>query len=395
MAAEVPPPITLCVVYHNGETVTGTSNVTIGTQSTVLNLVEAITSPSTFANAVVTTHGYAIKLFHPGPNGQSNNNRKLQNCYIDNGDIVTVFESETAYNKAWQEKSVTIRLEPDKEQHRGKFRLEKVTEGNFSYFKAVQDPNGDHLFSSKNVFQVVDLTVRDMQRSKLKYVLLRDESGNLRSKQLRKTIGKRIKCVLHAIHYNLNGTKRYPVGAREFMMRGVMYKHKDIFSKEDYNAEISHVMELLSEGLRIKVGNNFISIPERAFNMTVEAKGKYDGPLSFVYKKNGVVVASFNCISGDDAIGNRINNGRGYTVPDYYATSKAGMGTGCIDFNSVEITTNAKYILICEDGTIFNYLRQIKVWELFPVILICAHGKSDRNTVAFVHMLHNGLNLPA
>jgi hypothetical protein len=395
MAAEVPPPITLCVVYHNGETVTGTRDVTVSTQSTILNLVqEAITTPSTIANAVVTTHGFT-KLYHPGPEGQSNNNRSLHDCHIDNGDIITVFQSETAYDKAWQEQSVTIRLEPDNEQHRGKFKLEKVTEGNFSYFKAVEDPNGDDLFSNKNVFQVVDITMRDMQRSKLKYILLRDESGNLRSKRLRKTVGKRIRYVLQMIHYNLDAASRYPAGAREFMIRGIMYKHQDVFTKDgNFHNEINHVLELLSEGLRIRVGDTFVSIPVRGFNVASETKGKYDGPLSFVYKKNGVVVASFDCISGDDAIANTINNRSGYSVPDYYPRAKDGMGTGSIDFDSVEITTNAKYILVCEDGSIFKYLRQIKIWELFPVILVCAHGRPDKDTVAFVHMLHHGLNLP-
>lgn len=307
----------------------------------------------------------------------------------------SVFESEIAYNQAWREQSKTIKLEPDDEEIRGKFLLERVEEGGFSYFKADKNPNGDDLFSNLNVFQVVNQAMIDMQRSNHKYVVLRDEAGNLKSKRLKGKNGKRISVLLHAIHYNLDAAKRVPAGAREFMIRGVMYKHQDIFSKENYHQEMSRVFELLSDGLRIKVGDKFIPIPERGFNMTVESKGKYDGSLSFVYKNGGVEIDSFNCLSGERATGNRINNGRGFHVPDYYPRSKVGMGTGSIVFDSVVITSNAKFILVCEDGTVFNFLRQIKVWEVFPIILVCAHGRPDKDTIAFVHMLHNGLNLPA
>jgi len=114
------------------------------------------------------------------------------------------------------------------------------------------------------------------------------------------------------------------------------------------------------------------------------------GKLRFEYMKGGEVVDSFDC---QQPI-NRVNSTKGYTVPDYYARSRVGMEIISCDFDAVDIVTNARFILVCEDGIVFNYLLQVKVWDHVPVVLVCTHGFPCNDTIAFVHMLRTGLQLP-
>eukprot|EP00984_Skeletonema_dohrnii_P011740 scaffold4707_cov96-Skeletonema_dohrnii-CCMP3373.AAC.10 len=333
-----------------------------------------------------TTHPF----YHPD-SSPANYDKSLKDCKIENNDILIVFSSIAEYEKVLSEKRSTVHLAPD-ESIKGKFRLVEVTDdaGNTEYFKAVPDENGDPLFSPKHVFMVVNQTMIEMQRSGWKFILLRDNLGVVKEHLFRGKFGKRIKCTLKTIHYNLNAGERYPTGARTVMGRGLMYEFSHLFNKDQYTNQLSRISTFLSEGLRICVGEQFVSIPERAFSITRETKGRYDGKLRFEYKKGEEVVGFFDC---QQPI-NRLNNTNGYTAPDYCARSRLGMEIIGCDFDEVDVVTNAKFILVCEDGIVFNYLRQVKVWDHVPVVLVCAHGFPCNDTVAFVHMLHTTLQLP-
>ena len=64
-------------------------------------------------------------------------------------------------------------------------------------------------------------------------------------------------------------------------------------------------------------------------------------------------------------------------------------------YDEVRLKSNAWCVLVCEDSGLFNLLRQVQFWNMFPVILVMAKGKPDHETVAFVSMLCNTLKIDA
>jgi hypothetical protein len=391
MALSAPSNISITLLHHDGNKVLKDTEITIdplAKGSVLVALVQNWMAEDTF----VISRGPTTHPFYHSDRSPTNNDKSLKDCNIENNDILVVFSSIVEYDEVISQKRSTVHLAPANELIKGKFRLVEVTDdaGNIEYFKAVPDENGDPLFSPKHVFKVVNQTMIEMQRSGWRFISFRDNLGEVKEKLLKGTLGKRIKCTLKTIHYNLNAEERYPEGARTFMGRGLMYEFTHLFNKNSYNNELYAILVMLSEGLRICVGQEFVSIPERGFHITNEAKGRYDGKLRFEYMKGGEVVDSFNC---QQPI-NRVNNIKGYSVPDYYARSSLGMGIIGCDFDAVDIVTNARFILVCEDGIVFNYLREVKVWDHVPVVLVCAHGFPCNDTIAFVHMLRTSLQLP-
>ena len=374
--------IKITVVSHNGSTTTDAKEI----------IVNPDTKLSTLVNHVKKDDGNVISfgmyiLHQPGPNGQAKDQKSLIECNISNGDIITVFQSMDAYQEAWKKETHTISLDAANPIIQGNLRLEH----NGDYFEAKNDENGKRLFCSEHVFELVNKTLLQLRDVNCKHIMIRNAEGTLSKRPLIGSKGKKTMLVLRTIHYNLSAERRFSFRVRESMMRAIYYTFKHLFNKDSYNEEIRTILNLLSEAMRVKVGDDWVAVPIRAFNIVSEVKGVYDGELVFDYEFGDRNI-KFDC----DCIVNRWHNKGGYTVPEYYRTTLLGMETREFDkiVDSVSVSTAAKCVLLIEDGGVFKYLQEVEFWKYFPVVLVCCHGHSDLVTRAFVHMLHNCLKLP-
>ena len=381
--ATAPQTIKLTILYQDGGgAVQSTKEIIVNPASDLRSLIDLVKDD--YSNVV--SLGMRV-LYKPGEDEQLD--KTLTDCDIADGFCISVFSSETEYHDTFEEKSHMVPLHAADHRIRGKFTLSKFTNDiNGSFCEAVSDSDGKDLFSPANVFQVVNQALNQVAAAKGNFIYLRNLDGTLTPRTLRTRKGKQLKAVLRTIHYNMNAPKRFSSKEREVMARAVMYTYKSIFDKKNYNNEIRAILDVLSLGLRIKVGNEWIPIPARAFNLVSEITGVFDGDLKIEYKIGDRTV-TFDC----GHIVNKIHNITGYSVVDYYKMSLLGIGTQYLEMDSVKIRTKAKYLLLVEDGGVFKYLREVQIWEYLPVVLVCTHGYSDLETRAFVHMLHKHVGL--
>ena len=285
--------------------------------------------------------------------------------------------------------------------YEGKWRLVEKTDGDgCKYLEAVRDDeNGELLFSETNMKTIMAVAYNQIEESGFKWLPARDENGHVKSYSLTKTKrGKRLKHLIHRIHYLKDAEGRNPPGHRWTLLRTTMYRFSKSFSKDRYSTEISNALQKLSQSIRIKVGDDWVCTPERAFGIKGDTKGKYDGDLEMNYYKDGILQGSQKCL---DPL-NRLNNNMGFHVPDWYPEFdqkiekiKVEVGEQEYVYDEVRLKSNAWCVLVCEDSGLFNLLRQVQFWNMFPVILVLAKGKPDHETVAFVSMLCNTLKIDA
>ena len=172
------------------------------------------------------------------------------------------------------------------------------------------------------------------------------------------------------------------------LVRMLMYRYNYIFSKEKYTAEIAQGIRWLSDRLVIKVGSEWKNIPERAFGLLSEGKGTFDGSIKFQFNAERGGGGMYDCLDNVQ----RSMHPTGFPVPNWFQTNDQGIAPH-EQFDSVTLISNAKYILILEDGYLFHLFRMVQLWLQIPVILVCSHGIPDNDTVGFVWMLQKTLKL--
>ena len=330
-------------------------------------------------------------LYNSGYDDKVDSSKSLTDCDIADRFCLSVFSSKEGYAAVWKKERTTVHLDAIDSRISGKWDLKLRTQPD-KHFEALRPDDGDDgraLFCAEHVLQLVELCYDQVSVTKGKYLEVRKPDGTKSTKSLGSKKGRQLRALLRVVHYNLDARNRFSSQDREVMQRTLLYEYKDIFSKDIYAEEVRKLVKQLSNAIRVKVGEEWISVPERAFNIVAEVSGRYDGEIKFIFNGSGTTVGEFDC--GD--IWNAINNAGGFTTPKYYRTSMLGMGTRGVEIESVSIETDAKYALIVEDGGVFCCLRQSELFKTVPVVLICTHGHSDMDTRAFVHMLHNKLGL--
>lgn len=172
------------------------------------------------------------------------------------------------------------------------------------------------------------------------------------------------------------------------LVRMLMYKYGNIFSKDRYNTQATDALRWLSDRLVIKVGSEWKNIPERAFGILAEGKGTFDGSIAFQFNAKGGGGGMYDCLNNVQ----RSMHPNGNRVPNWFQTNDQGIAPH-EHFDSVTLISDAKYILILEDGYLFHLFRIVQLWLQIPVILVCSHGIPDNDTVGFVWMLQENLKL--
>eukprot|EP00984_Skeletonema_dohrnii_P012752 scaffold5206_cov78-Skeletonema_dohrnii-CCMP3373.AAC.5 len=340
---------------------------------------------------LVLTLGPLMLLYHPNEKSTDTDlELTLADYNVANKDTIAVLSVEQ-YSDSLSAGKVPkpIDLQHPNENLRGNYRLEMVVDGQgiIRHFEAVRDDvNGTRLFSRSNVLVAVTQMMKKIYENKNRFYQYYDEDNVLRDQILEgDAVGNRVMAFLKLVHQNSCS----PTGPRQFMKRYIMYKTFPRYGK-DYHGELNRVIEFLSIAIRIRVGDEFVSIPERAFGVKAETDGSYDGKLSFEFKLHGRVVGTFDC----NDIVNQANNAGGYKVPQYYLMGRSGIEHP-VWFDEVVMRSNAHCVLVVEDGCTFNLLRQVKFCDRFPCIIVCPHGLPDHETVAFVHMLTATLGIEA
>ena len=86
----------------------------------------------------------------------------------------------------------------------------------------------------------------------------------------------------------------------------------------------------------------------------------------------------------------QMNNPRGFNIPNWFP--RMDLAIELPKYDKVVLKSDARCIVVIEDGGLFNLLRQTQFCKKFASILVCAHGLPDMDTIAFVWWLCSALN---
>ncbi|KAL7451627.1 hypothetical protein ACHAWC_003450 [Mediolabrus comicus] len=356
-------------------------------------------------NDLVITLGPVITMYHPVLTSNDDMQKTLHDFQVADNDTITLHTFDS-YSEVSTPAVENVQLYSQHDELAGrKYRITNLHRGGGTEGRAIQcfvaeqvEEGGDCLFGPANLLTMITMLISTIDENKSQFIEYYSgeifTEDQLERQQLKGSkIGVRILKLLKTLHYNLDGESRHPPGNRTFTQRSFMYEQLGVCFDDDssYGNRIWCAIETLQKIMRIKVGNKFFTIPNRAFPITSEPFGYYDAHMLLMeHFLDGSSVGKIDCNSKVT----RANNIGGFVAPNWLPLSILGIEEPGW-FDAVKITSNALCILVVEDGGLSNLLRKAKFIERFPCILVCNNGGSSSNDLrAFVSMLATTLKLP-
>jgi len=120
-----------------------------------------------------------------------------------------------------------------------------------------------------------------------------------------------------------------------------------------------------------------LNVPERALQIVSEPNAKVAGRLYYEFADGSML--DFTQTNVQEF---------GFDAPGEIANAQLGISEGG------SMYTDARFVLVCEDGGTFLRHTRKKIWENIPVILVCSHGMcGDKNSKMLVYILNKAFKL--
>ena len=154
------------------------------------------------------------------------------------------------------------------------------------------------------------------------------------------------------------------------MMRGQYYESMTHFDTED---------KAKAEYLRLASSEKGIGVPVVSLGIVNADSSEWCGSLKLEYYDDHVV----------DGCMVKYNNSHGYHITPETRQYAFGCCKGW-----KKISSNALFIILVEGGSVYQTFINCEIWRWIPCIVLCSHGLSKENSIAFGTMLSKIFDIP-